>query len=289
MELSFFISIFVTPKILVFDVRNIHKRGDVSNHYTETMKKSTTFILLLFSITTLFAQNKTESQIKLSEIKLCELTLSDLKKADKNLKEVEVIEMDLCSDGFVQDSRFENRKGYVSSFYPGVIFQKDSYEDYISKIRLTKEFKGYLPDQTYIDLEKLTAKDAIENYSQLDSWSSRGCSDYWSLNDNKTYFYVAIDKNKEPRYPIDKPYYLTKKIEGIDIVSNCYDYYKEKQASPLYIIDAKEVGKSEVQKYNPEDIETVTVLKESAVEKYGEKGKNGVIVIVTKGSNKKKQ
>lgn len=246
------------------------------------------FFILLFFASSLFAQNNTEKLIHLSEIKLCELTLSDLKKKDENLKEVEVIEMDLCSAGFVQDGRFENRKGYVSSFYPNVIFQKDSYGDYISKIRLTKEFKGYLPDETYINLNELTAKIVIEKYSKLDTWSSRGCSEYWSLNDDKIYFYVAIDKSKEPRYPIDKAYYITKKIEGVDIVSNCYNYYKEKQDSPLYVIDGIEVNKAEVEKYNPEDIETVTVLKESAVEKYGEKGKNGVIIIVTKASINKK-
>ncbi|MGL2962616.1 hypothetical protein ACSVH2_02210 [Flavobacterium sp. RSB2_4_14] len=246
------------------------------------------FFILFFLTSSTFAQNKDEKLILLSEIKLCELKLSDLKKQDENLKEVEVVEMDLCSDGFVEDSRFENRKGYVSSLYPNVIFQKDSYGYYISKIRLTKEFKGYLPDGTYININELTAKIVIEKYSKLDTWISRGCSDFWSLNDDKIYFYVAIDKSKEPRYPIDKAYYITKKIEGVDIVSNCYKYLKEKEDSPLYVIDGKEVNKEELKKFNAEDIETVTVLKESAVEKYGEKGKNGVIIIVTKASINKK-
>ncbi|WP_370001172.1 M56 family metallopeptidase [Winogradskyella sp.] len=53
--------------------------------------------------------------------------------------------------------------------------------------------------------------------------------------------------------------------------------------SPLFIIDGKESTKEEVHKISPKLIESVTVLKDkSATEKYGEKGKNGVIVIKTK-------
>ena len=52
---------------------------------------------------------------------------------------------------------------------------------------------------------------------------------------------------------------------------------------PLFIIDGKEVKKGEFQKIDPDKIESVTVLKdESAREKYGDKGKNGVIIIKTK-------
>jgi hypothetical protein len=248
------------------------------------MDKKTLFIFL-FSINVLSAQNNTAKFIKLSDIKLCELTLSDLKKTDKNLKEVDVVEMDLCSDGFVQDSRFVNKKGYASPLYPGVIFQKDTYEDYISKLRLTKEFKGYLPNQTFIDLEKLNAKDIPEKYLKLENWSSRGCSDYWSINNDSIYFFVAINKNKEPRYPLDEPYYLSKPVEAIDIVYNCSNYYQEKQATtePLYIIDDKIVSKTALEKYDPNDIDNVTVLKDKgATDKYGDKGKNGVIIIITK-------
>jgi bla regulator protein BlaR1 len=51
--------------------------------------------------------------------------------------------------------------------------------------------------------------------------------------------------------------------------------------TPLVIIDGKELLKDET--LNPESVETMTVLKdENATKKYGEKGKNGVIVITTK-------
>ncbi|WP_431106534.1 M56 family metallopeptidase [Winogradskyella poriferorum] len=53
--------------------------------------------------------------------------------------------------------------------------------------------------------------------------------------------------------------------------------------NPLFIIDGKEVTKEKIRDLNPKQIESLTVLKDkSATEKYGDKGKNGVIVIKTK-------
>ncbi|WP_298497080.1 M56 family metallopeptidase [uncultured Algibacter sp.] len=51
----------------------------------------------------------------------------------------------------------------------------------------------------------------------------------------------------------------------------------------LYFIDGKEVTKEVFEKINPENIKSMNVYKkESATSKYGEKGKNGVIEIITK-------
>lgn len=53
--------------------------------------------------------------------------------------------------------------------------------------------------------------------------------------------------------------------------------------TPLIIIDGKEKPYSDLEKINPDSIETMTVIKgENAVEKYGDKGKDGVIEITTK-------
>ncbi|MDO4229535.1 MAG: TonB-dependent receptor plug domain-containing protein [Capnocytophaga sp.] len=53
---------------------------------------------------------------------------------------------------------------------------------------------------------------------------------------------------------------------------------------PLYVIDGKEVVSNELRKFSPDNIESVNVLKSSeATKKYGEKGKNGVVEIQTKG------
>ncbi|WP_111683433.1 M56 family metallopeptidase [Winogradskyella tangerina] len=52
---------------------------------------------------------------------------------------------------------------------------------------------------------------------------------------------------------------------------------------PLFIVDGKEVKKDYFQSLDPKLIDSMTVLKdESAREKYGDKGKNGVIIIKLK-------
>lgn len=52
---------------------------------------------------------------------------------------------------------------------------------------------------------------------------------------------------------------------------------------PLYIIDNKEPSVNEMKALEPKDIESISVLKDqSAIEAYGSKGKNGVIIITTK-------
>ena len=54
----------------------------------------------------------------------------------------------------------------------------------------------------------------------------------------------------------------------------------------LIIIDEKKSNKKQLEKLNPEDINSVNVLKEEkAITKYGEKGKNGVIEVFTKKEN----
>ena len=247
------------------------------------MKKTILILILLFSIK-LISQQKNE--IRLSEIKLCELTLDDLKQKDIDLKQITLEEMDLCSDGFVQDGRFENRIGYSSKLYPGVIFQKyDSNSNLIAKIHLTKDFKGFLPDGKYIDLKNIKAQEIITKYDSLNVWTSRGCSDYLGINKNKElYFYVRLNKNKEPRYPIDDKYYSEQQIEGVDIIADCYSTQKSTSESrPLYLVDGKEVTEKIIFEIKPNDVESINVLKDlSATKKYGEKGKNGVIEIFLK-------
>jgi len=248
------------------------------------MKKIFTILVL---ITTLKSYSQNVDTLKLSDFKLCELTIDILKAKDPNLKETKVEEMNLCSDGFVQDGRFENRIGYESNLYPGVVFQKyQSDGNNISKIHLTKDFKGYLPDGNYIDLRTLKAIDILKKHDSLNSWTSRGCSDYWGINDNKEiYYYVKINKDKKPQYPVDEKYYSEQPIEGIDIISDCYSYYEEKsqKTKPLIILEGKEVSEEEMHSIKPEEVEKINVLKDkNASDKYGDKGKNGVIEVFLK-------
>jgi TonB-dependent SusC/RagA subfamily outer membrane receptor len=52
---------------------------------------------------------------------------------------------------------------------------------------------------------------------------------------------------------------------------------------PLYIVDGKDAPADTLKTLNPDDIESITVLKDqSGIARYGEKGKNGVILITLK-------
>ncbi|MGB5497886.1 MAG: hypothetical protein WBM77_03055 [Maribacter sp.] len=73
----------------------------------------------------------------------------------------------------------------------------------------------------------------------------------------------------------------------IDIISEKEDGFffinTEGDEKPMFIIDGKESKEKEMKKLNSSEIETINVYKgDKAKEKYGEKGKNGVVEITTK-------
>lgn len=56
-----------------------------------------------------------------------------------------------------------------------------------------------------------------------------------------------------------------------------------KKNNPIYVLDGKIISNSNFKKINTDNIESISVLKgDSAIKKYGEKAKNGVIEIKTK-------
>lgn len=58
---------------------------------------------------------------------------------------------------------------------------------------------------------------------------------------------------------------------------------KEDRNQPLYLLDGKEISKEMMNDIHPDTIEKVEVFKgDSAIEKYGDKANNGVIVITSK-------
>ncbi len=131
------------------------------------MKIKKCLFFIIISVTNLFGQEEDVQKIDLSNINLCKLTLSELKNEYSDLKEMNLIEMSLCKDGFVTDARFQNRKGYQTEKVPGVIFQKKRHTELISKIRLTKKFKGNLPDGNYINISNLSANRVLKKYPKL--------------------------------------------------------------------------------------------------------------------------
>lgn len=61
-------------------------------------------------------------------------------------------------------------------------------------------------------------------------------------------------------------------------------FYRNKNAKqPLFILDGKEINKTDINKIDTKNIMSIYVLKgKSAKNKYGEKGKNGVVEIILK-------
>ncbi len=73
----------------------------------------------------------------------------------------------------------------------------------------------------------------------------------------------------------------------ITMIRDTVKYSSNDGPPPIYVVDGKEVDRAEADKINPENIESVNVLKNkpgitTATDKYGEKGKNGVVEIITK-------
>ena len=59
-------------------------------------------------------------------------------------------------------------------------------------------------------------------------------------------------------------------------------FQAEKLDTPLILVDGEEF-EGDISSISPESIESITILKnQSAVEQYGEKGRNGVVVVTTK-------
>jgi TonB family protein len=57
----------------------------------------------------------------------------------------------------------------------------------------------------------------------------------------------------------------------------------DNKPEPIYILDGQEITKKKLELYDPNTIERINVLKDkNALEKYGEKGKNGVVIITSK-------
>jgi len=259
------------------------------------------FYLFLLGIVCFFGVRAQEGQqvayldaalikkISIGPFCLCQTKVTDLRRVDKDLKAVDVEEMDLCTDGFTKDARFVKGKGFYSEKLRGMIFQQDEGSDFISKIRLTKDFAGKLPDGTPIVLKDLLAKDVLKLYPNLTKkWMSRGCSDYWKLSDDTLSFYVKIDKGRSPQYPVDEAYYAEKPIEGIDLVVSCPRILETRKVhqmgvDPLFFLDSVSITRSELGKIQAADIAFVNVYKDSnAIQLVGPQGKYGVVYLQTK-------
>jgi hypothetical protein len=230
-------------------------------------------------------------KISIPPFTLCRTTVSDLRQLSDDLREVEVEEMDLGKKCMGEDARFVNGKGWRSEKFPGIIFQKDQGSDRIAKMRLTRDYKGPLPNGVSVDVGRLLLKDVWEMYPTLkDKWGSRDCTDYWGFGNDTIIFFVRIDKKKIPQFPVDYAYYADKPVEGIDLAFSCYSMersFDEKQpvsaSSPVFFMDSVRISQEELKQYAPTEIAMVSVYKDShAIAVAGPAAANGAVFIFTK-------
>ncbi|MBU2927389.1 M56 family metallopeptidase [Winogradskyella psychrotolerans] len=153
--------------------------------------------------------------------------------------------------------------------------------------------------------EEVQIEETIMVYNLKDSLSEDIPNDtlYYKIvkpntNTNDS-IYISIDSTKVKDLSKVKPdlYYEGGKALKINSVSEeiiihqpqkAYKnitYQSNKNPKPLIIVNGKEVSSESLNTLDPDKIESVTVLKdEKAINKYGEKGKNGVIELITKES-----
>jgi len=233
------------------------------------------------------------AKITVSGFCLCHTTVGDLKRLDNNLAEVTVEEMDLGKRCMGGDARFVNGRGYYSDSFPGMIFQKDPDADYVSKIRLTKGFRGKLPNGTAVDLSNLRIKDMLRIYPNIkDQWGSRDCSDFWTFSNDTIAFYVRVDSTKKPKYPVDEAYYVERPVDGIDLFISCYSVFNPVNKvslfpsdEPAYFLDSIRTnsGFLTASGISPSEIAFINVIKGTkAIVRAGMDGANGAVDIITK-------
>jgi len=245
------------------------------------MKKHLTMLLVLFC-QYIFSQ---EQPVNLFKLNFCPLTLDDLKKIDPEIKLVAIEQKDFCKEYATEDGNPEIKFGYKSRLFPGVRFYEPKNDEIlISKIHLTKEFKGYLPDGKFVEVKTLTVSTLVNMYTSIINLTPNKCNNYFELiKDEGQNFILKVYKTNELSNQAHQIQYEQQLTESIDILFECYIDSREEKNKPLYILNGKEVKEEEVLALDPDIIKSITVLKDNTAEmKYGTKAKNGAIEIKTK-------
>lgn len=73
------------------------------------------------------------------------------------------------------------------------------------------------------------------------------------------------------------------KEERVEQNPSAFFYSPSTGVQPLFVLDGKIIQQADIEKINTRNIESIEVLKgEKATDQYGDKGKNGVVVIKSK-------
>jgi TonB family protein len=156
-----------------------------------------------------------------------------------------------------------------------VIKDKKTIEKYGEKAKngiieiTSKNPPLYLLDGIVIDPEKMNIKP--EDIDHIDVLKGKsGFKEYGEKGKNGVVLITTKKNAKNADAGISK--------QKIGIIDS-----RDAKEQPLYFLDGALIDKSKMDAINPEDIQSISVLKEKgATDKYGEKGKNGVVLITSK-------
>ena len=146
-------------------------------------------------------------------------------------------------------------------------------EHLLVKIRETEKEPMYIVEGKEISKKELTTlnHDNVASINVLKG--EKAISEYGDKGKNGV---IVVSTKKED----------SKNNDGLIILGKSDSVVKIKSTDgkePLYILDGKEITSKEMKDIDPKNIEKVEVLKDdAATKKYGDKGKNGVVMITTK-------
>ena len=111
-----------------------------------------------------------------------------------------------------------------------------------------------------------------------------------AINENPVLAEIAMppaaevnDNNIMAEAPVEEKPVVVTTNRAVVFDLNVQEQQEQQEKKPLYVIDGKVADDVEISDLNPENIESMTVLKgEHATELYGEKAENGVILVTMK-------
>lgn len=147
---------------------------------------------------------------------LCDKSIDELQKKGYNFREVSVKGdcIESCSDCGIG-------KWYAANELRGVILQIAADGNEIFRIRLTKDYKGKLPNGRYVELSEMQLDD-IRDALQTEVWYADNCFDYASFSQGN--FRILF----KPGNPVESGYTNLKndnlsgmQVEAIEILNSC--------------------------------------------------------------------
>lgn len=132
------------------------------------------------------------------------------------------------------------------------------------------------PEEIYLNGKKVTKNELRTNIASRNIGEDIYVSEAKEVKGLNTLSFVNSDKKNISTTVINE--------NGVFVTGNPVAYINtDSKQKTLYIVDGKEVSSEEINKTHPNSIESITVLKDKkAIEKYGAKAKNGVLLITTK-------